>query len=257
SPMRGRARRARRARWRARPSIACPSRRTISASTSVSSASWLAQTWVSTSAMPSGWLLHARGTARAAEPGRARAAAERPVIRRVGTAHDGAARRAVAAPHPLSRSQGLSRRGRAPEGGPRRDGLLIGGARAAARSPRGGDRRRDAAADEAAWAHDQARAEVAGGPPLARRHRPATQTRPRRAARALVSDGAAAAGPRGMRGGRAAPRGTRERRGGDESHSRAHARRSRSPQEALYTAGAAAVDRASPRGLSWSRVRAP
>src|SRR5206468_574729 len=128
----------------------------------------------------------ARRAARPADAGRARAAPRRTVLRRVGADGGGGAGGALAPPRPLSGPQGLSRRGRAAEGGPRVDGVLAGGARAPARPPRGGGRRRAAARDEAAPAHHQARAQVAAAQPVAPRHRAAAQAGLRRAARALV-----------------------------------------------------------------------
>src|SRR5436309_3502074 len=144
-------------------------------------------------------LVHARRAARPADAGRARAAPRRTVLRRVGADGGGGAGGALAPPRPLSGPQGLSRRGRAAEGGPRVDGVLAGGARAPARPPRGGGRRRPAARDEAASAHHQARAQVAAAQPAAPRHRAAAQAGLRRAARALVPHRAAAARARGVR----------------------------------------------------------
>src|SRR5207245_663029 len=194
-------------------------------------------------------LLHAGGAGGAAHRGRARAAPGAAVLRRVPRDAGARAVGVRAGAHALSRPQGVPRRGRAHEGGPREHGLLTGGAGAAPRSP--GRRARGEPADPAAapGPDDQVRAQAHARGDAAARDPGAPKERLRRPAGTLVPRRPGAPPPGPLRARRDPPRGPVPAGHGRAPPHRARGRASRPSEEAVHAPGLPALGLAVPSGV--------
>src|SRR5205823_2904363 len=152
--------------------------------------------------------------------------------------------------HALPRPQGLSRRGRAHEGGPREHGLLARGTGATPRPARRRARREPPDAPQAPGLHDEVRAQARGAGRPAKGGPRTSEEGVRRAARAVVQ-GRAAPGPaRRVRARRDPARRPLQARGDRAAAGRARRRPARPPEEALHATRLPALGAAIPPGLS-------
>src|SRR5213076_159251 len=151
--------------------------------------------------------------------------------------------------HAVPRPEGVSRRGRAREGGPREHGLLAGGARAAPRPSGRGARGEPADAPEAPRPHDEVRAQARALGRAAARDPRAPEEGLRRPARPLVSRRAGAAPQGRVRARRDPPSRPLPAGRGRAPPRRACGGAARPPEEALHAPGLPALGLAVPPGV--------